>query len=456
MLTDDTLGTIRKGLIHMTNSSHSAGASTPLNAPLQDWTASEIAAAVNARSVTCEAVVRACLDRIAEREAQVMAWEYLNPDQVIAQARALDAADVSGPLAGVPFGIKDIIDTCDMPTQMGSPIYKGHRPRGDAACVALTRKAGGILLGKTVTTEFANRHPGKTHNPFDFTRTPGGSSSGSAAAVGDHMVPLAIGTQTTASTVRPASFCGAFGYRPTHGDLRCAGVKEASGSLDTLGLFARSIEDIALYREVLTGSAPVPIAEAAGPLRVGFCRTHLWSQLEPHTQNLLEDAAQRLARAGAVVKDVTLPAEFEQVEEAHRWVSSFEFSRNFTWEIENHWNEISETLRNNRLKDGLSCPFDRYRDARELLARCRGLLEPEFDGYDVLLTAPAAGEAPVGLNKTGNAALCVIWTSMHVPAVTLPLFKGPHGLPIGLQLIARRNADRALFTAARQVWRALG
>ena len=424
-------------------------------APLNDWTASEIAAAVNARSVTCEAVVRACLERIEAREPQVLAWEYLDPDQVIAKARALDAAGVSGPLAGVPFGIKDIIDTCDMPTQMGSPIYKGHRPRGDAACVALSRKAGGILLGKTVTTEFANRHPGKTRNPFDPARTPGGSSSGSAAAVGDHMVPLAIGTQTTASTIRPASFCGVFGYRPTHGDLRCTGVKEAAGSLDTLGLMARSLDDIALYRDVLIGNAPAPIAEPGGRLRIGFCRTHLWSQLEPATQTLIEDAAQRLARAGAAVEDVALPPDFERIENAHRWVSSFEFSRNFTWEIENHWDQISETLRNNRLKDGLACPFERYRDARELMARCRVLLEPVFDRCDVLLTAPATGEAPLGLNATGSAALCVIWTSMHVPALTLPLFSGPHGLPIGLQLIGRRNDDRKLFAVARRVWHAL-
>ena len=439
----------------MTKTSHNSSASTHSNAPLQDWTASEIAAAVNARTVKCEAVVRACLDHIETLEAKVMAWEYLNPDQVIAQARALDAAGVSGPLAGVPFGIKDIIDTADMPTQMGSPIYKGHRPKGDAACVALSRKAGAILLGKTVTTEFANRHPGKTHNPFDFTRTPGGSSSGSAAAVGIHMVPLAIGTQTTASTIRPASFCGAFGYRPTHGDLRCVGVKEASGTLDTLGLFARSVEDIALYREVLAGSTPVPIATPSAPLRVGFCRTHLWSQVEPHTQALIEDAAQQLARAGCKVEDVALPADFERVEDAHRWVSSFEFSRNFTWEIENHWTEISETLRNNRLKDGLSCTFDHYREARNLLAHCRGLLDPVFDQYDVLINAPATGEAPVGLNQTGNASVCVIWTSMHVPAMTLPLFKGPNNLPIGLQLIARRNNDRGLFSAARQIWQTL-
>ena len=213
--------------------------------PLYELTAAEIAASVSSGATTCEAVARACLERIEAREPQVLAWQYLNPDQVIAQARALDRSGRRGALAGVPFGIKDIIDTCDMPTEMGSPIYAGHRPKGDATCVALSRKAGGVLMGKTVTTEFANRHPGKTRNPFDPARTPGGSSSGSAASVADFMVPLAIGTQTTGSTIRPASYCGVFGYRPTWGDLRCVGVKEAAGSLDTLGLLARSIDDIA-------------------------------------------------------------------------------------------------------------------------------------------------------------------------------------------------------------------
>jgi amidase len=423
--------------------------------PLHQLTAGEIVAAVAAGRTTCEAVAHACLDHIATREPQVEAWQYLDPEQVIAQARVLDKNGKRGPLTGVPFGIKDIIDTCDMPTEYGSPIYRGHQPKSDAACVALGRKAGGVLMGKTVTTEFANRFPGKTRNPFDPARTPGGSSSGSAAAVGDGMVPLAVGTQTTASTIRPASFCGVFGYRPTYGDLRCVGVKEAAGSLDTLGLFARSIEDIALYRDVLLGIEPEPIPAHAPVPRIGFCRTHLWPQVEPATQQLLEDAARRLARAGARVEDVTLPADFERIEDAHRWISSFEFSRNFTWEIENHWDKISAALRNGRLKDGLSCSFERYREARSFAARCRRDLADVCRDYDVLLTAPATGEAPVGLGSTGNASLCAIWTTLHVPAVTVPVFKGPNGLPIGAQLIARRNADRALFAAARWVHQTL-
>ena len=424
-------------------------------APLIEMTASEIAASVASGETTCEAVARAHLDRIEEREPQVLAWQHLQPAQVIAQARRLDQSGRRGPLIGVPFGIKDIIDTSDMPTEMGSPIYAGHRPRGDAACVAFSRKAGGVLMGKTVTTEFANRHPGKTRNPHDPARTPGGSSSGSAAAVADGMVALAIGTQTTASTIRPASFCGVFGYRPTHGDLRCVGVKEAAGSLDTLGLLARSIEDIALYRDVLLGASPEPLPADARAPRIGFCRTHFWPRAEPGTQQMIEDAARKLARAGAQVKDVELPAELEGIEDAHRWISSFEFARNFTWEIENHWDKISETLRNGRLKDGLSCSFERYREARDRAERCRRLLAPVFDDHDVLLTPAAAGEAPVGLNSTGDASFCLIWTTAHVPALTLPVFKGPHGLPVGVQLIGKRNADRALFAAARWVYRAL-
>ena len=424
-------------------------------ARLNEWTATEIAAAVASGKTTAEAVARACLERIDEREPKVLAWQYLNKEQVIEQARAFDKSARRGPLAGVPFGIKDIIDTCDMPTEMGSPIYKGHRPKGDAACVALSRKAGGVLMGKTVTTEFANRFPGKTRNPFDPARTPGGSSQGSAAAVGDCMVPLAIGTQTTGSTIRPASFCGVFGYRPTHGDLRCVGVKEAAGSLDTLGLLARSIEDIALYRDVLVGSTPAPVPELASAPRIGFCRTPFWSRVAPGTQQLLEEAARQLARAGARVQDIDLPAEFDGLEDVHQRISSYEFARNFTWEIENHWELISQTLRENRLKHGLECTFEDYRDACDSAELCRHLIAEVFEEHDVLLTAAAAGEAPVGLDKTGDASFCLIWTTTHVPCVTLPVFRGPHGLPIGAQLIGRRNGDRALFAAARWVYRTL-
>jgi Asp-tRNA(Asn)/Glu-tRNA(Gln) amidotransferase A subunit family amidase len=425
--------------------------------PLNQLTATEIVRAIATGTTTCEAVTRACLEHIDEREPRVQAWQYLDPDLALSQARVLDQHGARGPLHGVPVGIKDIIDTDDMPTEYGTPIHEGHRPRVDAACVALTRRAGGVIMGKTVTTEFANFHPGKTMNPMDRSRTPGGSSSGSAAAVGDFMVPLAIGTQTTASTIRPAAFCGCVGYRPTYGDLRCWGVMEASGSLDTLGLIARSIDDVALYRDVLLGVKPEPLpADVGAAPRVGFCRTHFWDRCDESTKKLLEACASRLAKAGARVEDVTLPQEFDGIPDAHRWISSFEFARNRAWEIDHHWEMISERLRKGRINDGLTCSFERYRDARAYAERCRLQTDELFADYDVLLTPAAAGEAPLGLDATGDASFCLIWTTMHVPAMTLPLFTGPNGLPVGTQLVAKRNGDRTLFDVARWVTRAAG
>ena len=423
--------------------------------PLNHLTATEIVAAVGAGRITCEAVVRACLDRIAERESKVHAWAHLDPDAALTAARAFDQRGGGGPLAGVPFGVKDIIDTHDLPTEWGTPIHKGRRPERDAACVALSRRAGGVLLGKTVTTEFANLHPGPTRNPHDPTRTPAGSSSGSAAAVADFMVPIAIGTQTTGSTIRPASFCGVFGYRPTWGEHRLHGVMEASGSLDTLGVLARSVEDIALYRDVLLGIPPVPITELTRPPRIGLCRTHVWDQLEPETRELVERGAQTLARAGADVSDVALPSGCEQLNDAHRTISSFEFARTFTFEIEHHWNEISDTLRGGRLKDGIEGNFERYIQAKGIAAECQRKIDAVFDDVDVLLTAAAFGEAPVGMAAFAGVPLFQIWTTLHVPVMTVPAFKGPNSLPIGAQFVARRHEDRKLFACAHWAWRKL-
>ena len=232
-------------------------------------------------------------------------------------------------------------------------------------------------------------------------------------------------------------------------------MREAAGSLDTLGLLARSIDDIALYRDVLLGVQPQAVPEHTGPLRVGFCRTHVWPQVEPHTQQLLEDAAQKLARAGMQVRDADLPADFERLMDAHLAISSFEFARNFTHEIEHHWEKISVTLRENRLKSGLACSFERYREARAFAAQCRRAFAAVIADYDVLLTASATGEAPVGLNATGNANNCLIWTTLHVPSVTMPVFKGPQGLPVGAQIIGKADGDRALFAAARRIYAAL-
>jgi amidase len=229
---------------------------------------------------------------------------------------------------------------------------------------------------------------------------------------------------------------------------------EAAGSLDTLGLIARSIDDIALFRDVLLGVTPEPLhVTNASRLRIGFCRTHLWERCEPATQRTLEACARSLAKAGAHVTDVTLPGGFERIPDAHRAISSFEFVRNRAWEIDHHWNDISEMLRNGRIRDGLACSFAQYRDARAFAESCRFALDTVFADHDALLTPAAAGEAPVGLHSTGDASFCSIWTTMHVPAMTLPLFEGPNGLPIGAQLVAKRDSDRHLFQTAAWVMR---
>ncbi len=421
---------------------------------MHEWSALEITAAIRDGHTTCEAVTRACLERIAEREPGVQAWEFLDADLVIAQARVLDKSGAKGPLIGVPFGVKDIIDTFDMPTAYGSPIYAGHRPRRDAACVALGRKAGGVVMGKTVTTEFAVNYPGKTRHPLDPTRSPGGSSSGSAAAVADYMAPLALGTQTTGSTIKPASFCGVFAYRPTFGDIRCAGLMESSGSLDTVTIFARTVDDIALYRDVLIGVAPEPLPEDVPAPRIGFVRPPQWVKLEPYTQQLLENAAMRLSRAGAKLTDVLMPKEFASAEEQHRVISCREFFLNFTRELEHHWQELSEDLRNGKIKTGMAYSFEHYRAAQEIAAQCRRGLDSVFADYDVLLAPSAIGEAPIGWN-TGDSTLASPWSLMHTPTMNVPVFKGPNGLPVGAQVIAARGCDRKLFAAARWIYRQL-
>jgi amidase len=423
--------------------------------PLNELTATEIVAAIGAGRTSCEAVVRACLDRVAAREAEVHAFAHIDPDAALATARRFDREGRGGALGGVPFGVKDIVDTFDLPTEWGTPIHRGRRPLRDAACVALSRKAGAILLGKTVTTEFANLHPGPTRNPHDLTRTPAGSSSGSAAAVADFMLPLAIGTQTTGSTIRPASFCGVVGYRPTYGEHRMHGVMEASGSLDTLGILARSIEDVALDRDVLLGIAPQPVADPDRPPRIGLCRTHVWDQVEPTTRALIEDAAVRLSRAGAPVSDFTLPEGCDRLNDAHRTISSFEFARTFTFEIENRWDDISDTLRGGRLHDGITGSFERYSEAIETAEQCRRRLDAAWQDYDMLLTPAAFGEAPVGMAAFAGVPLYQVWTALHVPSVSLPVFRGPNGMPVGAQFVARRRADRKLFACARWAWRNL-
>ena len=413
--------------------------------------ASEAARAIADGRTTSEAVVGACLARIAEREATVRAWAFLDPDLAIAQARACDAAPKPvGPLHGVPVGIKDIFDTADMPTEMGSPIYAGHRPASDAAAVAILRASGAVILGKTVTAEFAGTHPGATANPHDAARTPGGSSQGSAAGVADGMVPVALGTQTGGSVLRPSSYCGIVGFKPSFGTFNRAGIKFAAESLDTIGLHARNLEDIALVRDVLTGREPGRIARLGRPPRVGVCRTHLWHLAEPETVAAIEDAVDAIRRAGALVDEVELPAAFAALADARRAINDYERARAMAHEWRTDRDRLSPAMQRT-VASGFAVPDACYRAALAATEQCRRLLDAVFEDRDALLAPAVNGEAPLGLDYAGDPAFQSLWTMLHVPAMTLPTHRGPNGMPVGIQLVSRRGADDLLLSVAEWV-----
>lgn len=423
--------------------------------PLNRMGVRELARRLETGEVRAEDIVRACLDRIAEREPVLQAWACVDPALALSTAQELDRMPRRGPLHGIPLGVKDVIDTADLPTSYGSPIYQGHRPGIDAASVAAVRAAGAVVLGKTVTAEFAHRLPGKTTHPLDPLRTPGGSSSGSAAAVADFMAPLALGTQTTASTIRPASFCGVVGYRPTYGLVSCAGVKPSSGSLDTLGAFARSVEDCALLRDVLMELPPRLLRRPDGAPRMGFCRTPFWTGVESAAAARIEAAAARLAAAGAYVAGVELGPAFAPVAAAHRTISGYELARNLASERRLHSDGLSAVLKEGRMAEGLRIGAADYAQAHATLESARLAAADLLRGVDLLIAPAAGGVAPVGLGSTGAPEFCTIWTALHLPALSLPLPCGVGELPLGLQLVGRRGADAALFDAASWVEKVL-
>jgi len=411
-----------------------------------ELTACAAATEIAAGRLTSEALVDSCLARIAEREPLIGAWEFFDADLARRQARALDRGPRRGPLHGVPIGIKDIIDTVDMPTACGSPIYRGRRPTWDAACVALLRAAGAVILGKTVTTEFAYFQPGKTANPHNPRHTPGGSSSGSAAAVADRMVPAALGTQTAGSVIRPAAFCGAVGYKPTYGSFSLAGVKPFSPSLDTLGLFARSVGDLALLRSVLL-AADEHIPQVQAP-RVGLCRTAHWSAADMATQLAIEAAARRFAAAGSRVTEFHVPGDFAALTEAQKTVMAFDATRSFAYEHLAHGDQLSAKLRE-LIAVGARCSLQDYAKAQTSAEDTRRQLDEQLQPVDLLLTPSAVGEAPQGLQTTGDPLFNRAWTLLQLPTITLPAGKGPHGLPIGIQLVGRRGDDTRLLAFAQ-------
>jgi Asp-tRNA(Asn)/Glu-tRNA(Gln) amidotransferase A subunit family amidase len=395
--------------------------------------------------LTAEAVVASCLDRIAEREPVVRAWSYLAGEAALAQARERDRSGKKTMLNGVPFGLKDIFDTADMPTTYGSPIYVGCRPAADASAAALPRAAGGLLLGKTVTTEFANAHPGPTTNPHDPGFSPGGSSSGSAAAVADFMVPLAIGTQTGGSVIRPAAYCGVVGFKPSFGLFPPAGMRINTETLDTVGIMARSVGDIALFRAAMMAIPYTPPTMAATAPRLGLCRGPHWDEAQPEGRTVLEAAADRLASAGAVIHETELPPECAEADEIQRTLGSFEGLRNHMPELFRHEALLSARLREEKIARGRKLTLGAFRSACRGAERARAAVREWVRGFDAILTLPAPGQAPRGLASTGSAVFNALWTQLYMPCLTLPAGHGPDGLPVGVQLIGCRHQDARLL-----------
>src|ERR687895_723292 len=343
--------------------------------------ATDAARRIERGELTSEAVVASCLERIAARDEQVRAWAFVDKAHALAQARALDRGPRRGALHGIPVGLKDIIDTAEMPTEYNSSIYRGHRPKADAACVMALKAAGAVILGKTATTEFATNRPAPTRNPRKPGHTPGGSSSGSAAAVADFMVPLAIGTQTGGSVIRPAAYCGVAGMKPSFGSINRAGVKPVAESLDTIGVFARDVEDLALSLEALCGRSRPDWKSFSGKPRIGLCRTPRWALADAATQANLEPAASRLAQAGAHVQDFDMPSQSDQLFDRHKVIMGFESARALAWELATHPDKLSASLKA-RLEDGAKVTREAYDAMRVTAERCRRWLAEDMRELD--------------------------------------------------------------------------
>ncbi len=398
-------------------------------------------------------VIDLCVKAIAAREADVQAFVSLDLDGARRCAERSAAALVRQPLRGLPIGVKDIIDTADLPTEYGSPIYNGHRPKTDAAIVSQVRRAGGLLLGKTVTTEFAYLQPPKTRNPHKAGHTPGGSSSGSAAAVAAGMVPIAIGSQTGGSVIRPAAFCGVAGFKPSYKLLPTVGVKCFSWHLDTLGFFAASVGDVAFAAAAVADrDLCVDAGEVAAP-RVSLVRTHLWPEATDDMRAAVENAAKAASAAGARVEDIVLPPIMEDAFRAHGIIQDYEAYRAFAFEYDRHRERMSGILRT-MLEKAASISADQYDEARRVSKRARQALADIMAATDVLLTPSAPGAAP-DPSTTGSPVFNKLWTLMGNPCVSVPGLRDAFGLPLGVQIVGRFGRDRAALAAASFMERAL-
>jgi Asp-tRNA(Asn)/Glu-tRNA(Gln) amidotransferase A subunit family amidase len=399
------------------------------------------------REIKAVDLLGSCLDRIAQRDFKVHAFVSFSREAAFELARHLDAGAVRGLLHGLPFGVKDLLDTTDFPTAYGSPIYAGHQPAADAAAVALCREAGAVLLGKTVTTELANLYAGATRNPHNLDHTPGGSSSGSAAAVADAMVPFALGTQTAGSVIRPASFCGVVGFKPTHNRVPKAGVKALSETLDSIGVFGRSVRDAALLGAVLTGDIgmadPALFTQPLAP-RIGLCQTPEWALADADTRRAWAHAEKVLAD---VARPVMWPEGMNNLATVHQEIQNFETARSLSHERRVHLNQISAPLQA-RIADGLAISGETHARHLRTATAARQQIDALFKTHDFILAPSSVGEAPAGLDFTGDPVFCRTWTLLGLPCIHLPFFKGSTGMPVGLQLVGAYGDDRRLLAAA--------
>lgn len=407
-------------------------------------------------SLTCEALVRSCLDRIATRDPIIKAWLHVDPARALAQAREIDKRPPSSPIHGLAFGVKDVFDTCDLPTTQNSPLYQGHQPAKDAACVGVVRHSGAVILGKTDTVEFAGGgRKAATRNPYNLAHTPGGTSSGSAAAVADFQVPLAFGTQTSGSHIRPASFNGIYAMKPTWGVVSREGFKQLSVMLDTVGWYGRSAEDLAMVAETfrLPGISDSKPTTAKG-LKVAVCGTPRWSKIEPGGEKALKAAAQRLEKAGATIEELTLPESFAGLYEAQDTILQGEAAAAFLPDYLASYDRLHVEFRDKvEYKTGVTPKA--MAEAYDLAGACRPAFDRVAASFDCVLTPSAPGEAPEGLGWTGDWVFNIMWTLLHVPCVAIPCTVGPKGLPVGIQIIGPRFGDGRLLRVAAAVGAAI-
>ncbi len=430
-----------------------------------NWlSATDAARAIRDGAISSEELTEACLARVREVDDKVQAWAFLDPAHALNQARARDQerreGQPTGPLHGVPVAVKDIIDTEDMPTEDGSVLHAGRTPAHDATVVAMLRAAGAIIFGKTVTTELATYAPGKTRNPHNPEHTPGGSSSGSAAAVAIGMVPLALGSQTNGSVIRPASFCGVYGFKPTHGLVPRTGVLKLSRTLDQLGFFARSIEDLALLGEQLMGydeddpdtrpRARPPLLEVARtepplPPQLAFVKGPAWDRASEETNQAFAELVSALSDS---VFEVDMAESTARALDWHQTIMEAEMAANLDRDWETGRDRISASLRA-QLERGRAVTALEYQRACARIPLLNAGFESVFERCDAIITPAAAGTAPRGLDSTGDPAFCSLWTLCGMPALNLPLMQGENGLPLGIQLVGPRGSDARLLRTAR-------